>query len=595
MASFLHMDSQEPVLELAESESGGSVVVGCLWFLVIALMFFAQHHVCDAYFVPAINVFVEKMRKHPMQCAKRWGEEAVAGATICALGCNGPELFSNLISLYTCSDAGIGVVVGSEIFNLLIIVGCSVLAAPTVPLQLEKVPFTRDCLFYAVSIGLLYWTMSDKKVTFFEAKVLLGAAVFYVAGVYFTTDIVNCIPAIKPDAKVEDDETKNKTMMHGVKVEVHEVLHGGMADRGRGPTHIEIDFKDDGIVTSNKAPPKVNARGSVGIQLDESLLGAKGKILHYENLSEVLLMSEGSIRLEFIDKVGLGHVSLIVKAEDGEGREQLLAGIKEHDNLYWVHDYDATVFGAFRDFKHHITDTKHGILTRIMAIPEFFIDVLLKSTLFMVDVKDVSKENRWAWCFLGAMAWLAIFSYAMLEVANFINYNIPAIPIAFLGITVCAVGTSFPNAVASVIMSSQNKPAAAIANALGSNVQNVFLAMALPWVIYMVHPGYDCGLLKLNPASTVLANPQVDGLIQDAAGLTEGIIWMVFTLVLMVALVLLPDTCALSIPNGLILIFFYVVYVALTSAETFMGFALVDKCNRLGFFRTPLAECEYQK
>ena len=30
-------------------------------------------------------------------------------------------------------------------------------------------------------------------------------------------------------------------------------------------------------------------------------------------------------------------------------------------------------------------------------------------------------------------------------------------------------------------MAQQNKPAAAIANALGSNVQNVFLAMALPW------------------------------------------------------------------------------------------------------------------
>ena len=49
------------------------------------------------------------------------------------------------------------------------------------------------------------------------------------------------------------------------------------------------------------------------------------------------------------------------------------------------------------------------------------------------------------------------------------------------GITVCAIGTSFPNAVASVLMAQQNKPAAAIANALGSNVQNVFLAMALPW------------------------------------------------------------------------------------------------------------------
>merc|ERR1719443_872348 len=124
------------------------LIMGLGWFLVIALMFFAQHHVCDAYFVPAINVFVKVMK----QRGNRWGEDSVAGATICALGCNGPELFSNLLSLYTGSDAGIGVVVGSEVFNLLVIIGCSVLFAPKSPLDLERVPFTRDCLFYFVSI-----------------------------------------------------------------------------------------------------------------------------------------------------------------------------------------------------------------------------------------------------------------------------------------------------------------------------------------------------------------------------------------------------------------------------------------------------------
>merc|ERR1719236_103551 len=95
-------------------------------------------------------------------------------------------------------------------------------------------------------------------------------------------------------------------------------------------------------------------------------------------------------------------------------------------------------------------------------------------------------------CFVGAMCWLAIFSYFMLEIAEQIHCNINAIPNAFLGITVCAVGTSFPNAVASIIMAQQNKPAAAIANALGSNVQNVFLAMAMPWVIFQSFPYLDC-------------------------------------------------------------------------------------------------------
>ena len=45
-------------------------------------------------------------RKSSNKWLQRWGDEAVAGATICALGCNGPEMFTNLISLYTGSDAG---------------------------------------------------------------------------------------------------------------------------------------------------------------------------------------------------------------------------------------------------------------------------------------------------------------------------------------------------------------------------------------------------------------------------------------------------------------------------------------------------------
>jgi len=175
---------------------------------------------------------------------------------------------------------------------------------------------------------------------------------------------------------------------------------------------------------------------------------------------------------------------------------------------------------------------------------------MLKSTLFLVDVKHISRQRRWPLCFVGAMFWLAMFSWAMLEVANEINYNIPALPISFLGITVCAVGTSFPNAVASIIMAQQNKPAAAIANALGSNVQNVFLAMALPWVIY-------CSTEKL------------DAIPQQVAGINEGVVWMMGTLMLLLVIVLMPGMCSLTKGNGILLILVYVVYLVQISGESF--------------------------
>merc|ERR1712113_289033 len=216
----------------------------------------------------------------------------------------------------------------------------------------------------------------------------------------------------------------------------------------------------------------------------------------------------------------------------------------------WIHKYDASIFSAFDHLAHTWKSKDRGIVAKILVIPEFIIDLFLRGTLFLVDVKDIRREGRWPLCFLGAMCWLAIFSFFMLEVANQINYNIPAIPISFLGITVCAIGTSFPNAVASILMAQQNKPAAAIANALGSNVQNVFLAMALPWFIYLANTGYK-------------------PIAQNVAGITEGVSWMMATLVLVVFFVLLPQVCALNKFNGVVLIAVYFLYLSLTSAETF--------------------------
>lgn len=539
--------------------------VGACWFLVIALMFFAQHHVCDAYFVPAINVFVDTMGKSKNKWLQRWGEEAVAGATICALGCNGPELFTNLIALYTGSDAGIGVVVGSEIFNLLIIIGCAILATPAqfLPLQLEKVPFSRDCIFYFVSIILLYITLLDKIVQWNEAIMLLCAAAVYVVSVYFTTDVVNAVPCLRPEelpleggGEVEGGNAK-KAKMHGVEVTIKEILHSRMADaHGAHAEAFELEATGAGIYAQplmDKTPTRKSGAysgGSIGFQFDnpEALLGP---ILKYKDLKEVQIMENGIISLEFFHN--LQHVTLLVTVSDISKADSLLKGIEANSAQFtnskmYIHKYDASVFGAIGHLTHAM---KHGsCLEKILSIPEFMIDAMLRSTLWWCDVKHIQRQGRWPLCFIGAMFWLAMFSWAMLEVAEQINFNIPALPNSFLGITVCAIGTSFPNAVASIIMAQQAKPAAAIANALGSNVQNVFLAMALPWVIFCCTKG-------------VTAIPQ------NVAGINEGVFWMMGTLILMLFFVVLPTTCTLTKCNGVILILVYFVYLTQVSGETF--------------------------
>lgn len=537
-----------------------NVGIGLLWFLMIALMFFAQHHTCDAYFVPAINVFVEKMRKSKSKFLQRWGDDAVAGATICALGCNGPELFSNLISLYTASDAGIGVVVGSEIFNLLIIIGASVICAPAGFMELERVPFVRDSFFYFTSIIFLYVFMSDKSITMAEALILLGMAAVYVATVYFTDKIVACLPCIEKDPGLGEEGAghSNRTgRMHGVEVEVKEIHHSRMADgrRSSAAQAMTMDATGAGIhAAAAGAPPMPSAhpkhkRASVGFQYTggDAMMGP---MLKYSDLSEVLIMSEGIIHLIF--RHGLEKVTLAVSCKTTEERDQLLRNIEEYSlGRSWTHVYDPTIFGAFEHLKHALFQSEHPttLVQKLLAIPHFIIDFSLRLTLFLVDVKDIRKETRWVACFMGSMTWLAIFSYIMLVVADQIHYNIPILSQAFLGITVCAIGTSFPNAVASVIMAKQNKPAAAVANALGSNVQNVFLAMAAPWVIY---------------SAQALNGGPIE---QKADGIKEGVLWMMGTLILVIFFVLLPATCTINKSAGYILVLVFVVYLSIMSYE----------------------------
>merc|ERR1719478_1329030 len=210
----------------------------------------------------------------------------------------------------------------------------------------------------------------------------------------------------------------------------------------------------------------------------------------YKDLVEVRVVAEGVFYMDFVVSA-MESVSLRVEVPGGiDQRNELLENIKSFSlGKPWVHEYNPGFFGAggaLENFKHHIASG--GIDVKVVAVAELLADCLLKPTLSSVDVKDIKNESKWPLCFLGAMGWLAVFSFLMLEVATQINIQIPSLSMAFLGVTLCAVGTSFPNAIASILMSKQDKSAAAIANALGSNVQNVFLAMAMPWIIFMATP-----------------------------------------------------------------------------------------------------------
>jgi Ca2+/Na+ antiporter len=553
-------------------------VLGVLWFVPIAFMFFCQHYVCDEYFIPAIKVLVDTAGTSDNPWVRRWGNPAVAGATVMALGCNGPELFCNLISLYIASDAGIGVVIGSEIFNLLIIIGCSVLFCPNQPVVLEVPSFIRDCVFYALSIFLLVWALmlnTPNQVDPNEALVLLAAEVLFVVTVYFTDDIVAKFSGKKPSDLEKALVPEKKPMgaddatFHGISVKIAvdygtrqepETVGDLQMEPGQGALMIHEEITPE---PKEKTVCGTSARGSIGLGTHESV----DVKLDYQKLREVRMSGQGVMYMDF-KQSAFSTITVKVECATAKDRKELVDLIKKNsghrtDGVLWFETYDGSLGSAIKHFKHNIKEP--GVVSKIVAIFEVLADILLKSTLHAVDVKDVNKQHRWVACFCGAMCWLALFSFLMLEVATQINICIPQLSMAFLGVTLCAVGTSFPNAIASILMAQDGLSAAAIANALGSNVQNVFLAMAFPWLIYMATPTAVANVISVNPVPQWTPVPQEPP--EKGQSVVEGVEWMLGTLILVIILAIMPETCAFNKTMGRFLCFVYVIYLGWTSYE----------------------------
>lgn len=110
--------------------------------LVSLYMFAALAIVCDDYFVPALERLSEALEL----------TEDVAGATFMAAGSSAPELFTSVIGVFVAkSDIGVGTIVGSAVFNILVIIGaCGLFVKGDIPLSWW--PLFRDSTFYLFTI-----------------------------------------------------------------------------------------------------------------------------------------------------------------------------------------------------------------------------------------------------------------------------------------------------------------------------------------------------------------------------------------------------------------------------------------------------------
>lgn len=137
---------------------------------LLLLSFFLLALIVDEFFVKSLDKFSERLNI----------SSEVAGATLMAVGSSAPELFTSLIAVFRVgseSDIGAGTIVGSAIFNILVIIGASAMFRKAV---LTWQPVMRDLLFYCAAIILLLISFWDGKITMPESLAFVGLYMIYV-------------------------------------------------------------------------------------------------------------------------------------------------------------------------------------------------------------------------------------------------------------------------------------------------------------------------------------------------------------------------------------------------------------------------------
>lgn len=137
--------------------------------------------------------------------AKSFGiSSLVIGLTVVAFGTSAPELFVSVrAALDGSADVAIGNVIGSNIFNILVIIGLSALIRPIIP---EKAILFREMPIMLVVLGLFWFVSLDGLVSRLEGGILFSGIIFYLVLSYLLSRRKTVLRALEEE---RDKESQN--------------------------------------------------------------------------------------------------------------------------------------------------------------------------------------------------------------------------------------------------------------------------------------------------------------------------------------------------------------------------------------------------
>ncbi|KAG9346523.1 hypothetical protein JZ751_006834 [Albula glossodonta] len=425
-------------------------------------MFYALAIVCDDYFVPSLEKISENLHL----------SEDVAGATFMAAGSSAPELFTSLIGVFiTKGDLGVGTIVGSAVFNILIIIGvCGIFAGQTV--SLTWWPLFRDCIYYIFSVLALILVIYDEKVIWWETIVLISMYGIYILIMKFNSQIwefveQRCggpgqpclVTARRRDGAVGEGGANCDTSMV--------LLKKGHRPGQESPVVMvdelfslhphQFSFSEASLrimITQHFSPrTRLSMAGRMLINERQRLLrnqspgGSSGSGAEAGDtpVKGGLGVEGGTWGIENGGTLENERTPLEEHGERGEGGGP--EGVMEAETAQPEEEEEDDGDGMFRPLK-----MPGGHCERVKWLVSWPLGLLLYCT---VPNCVLPRWHRWFMVtFVASTLWIAIFSYLMVWMVTIISFTLD-IPDVIMGITFLAAGTSVPDCMASLIVARQ--------------------------------------------------------------------------------------------------------------------------------------------
>ncbi|XP_060920615.1 sodium/potassium/calcium exchanger 2-like isoform X6 [Labrus mixtus] len=397
-------------------------------------MFIALAIVCDEFFVPALTVITEKLEI----------SDDVAGATFMAAGGSAPELFTSVIGVFVShSNVGIGTIVGSAVFNILFVIGmCAVFSKEV--LNLTWWPLFRDVSFYIVGLLMLIYFFLDNEISLGESISLLTCYTCYVTFMKFNSKVELTVKRLLGSNQVDELETAPR-------LESDLLLSDVVITYGS-----QVTAPDD----ENKltAKPRLQREGSCASLHNTLMRNSIFQLMIHtlDPLSDEAvknIQNSSNVAVEVTPPMN-GVVGGEAGGEEEEDEDQPLS-------LAWP-------------------DTCRKRITYLIILP-----IVFPLWLSLPDVRRETSAKFFPITFLGAISWIAFFSYLMVWWAHQVGETF-WITEEIMGLTILAAGTSIPDLITSVIVARKGLGDMAVSSSVGSNIFDITVGLPFPWLVYNI-------------------------------------------------------------------------------------------------------------